>query len=308
MRLLLALWAALAWTATAVAADPPSPRCLRGTESDGLFLDPSRLRMAVVQGHDHDAAVFQALRRLGANAIAVPAHPDTETARLAHESGLFYVAWVSTNDLIRSEDDLDFASSLASVHPLAGVYYEDDAAQEGYATPETQQRAYAQARRLFPCATVLHPTRLDPIAFDPGFLDAYYRPEFTDLVVPYFYPVGTTILGTFFEEDRWRERLRSLLEPLARATAAGKGLLPVLQGFEQIGLPVSRGFLSAQMDVYGTLWPANRNSAVFAWGGGPEDSPLVGFGYRPALQEGVRDLFSAVTDPARIPREVPARR
>jgi hypothetical protein len=30
---------------------------------------------------------------------------------------------------------------------------------------------------------------------------------------------------------------------------------------------------------------------VFEWGASPHDAPLVGFGFRPALREGVRELF-----------------
>ena len=127
-------------------------------------------------------------------------------------------------------------------------------------------------------------------------------------MVPYFYPVGTTVLGTFLEGDAWPARLASLLAPLSRATPEGKGVLPVLQGFEQIGYPVSETFPSAQMAVYGEFWPSNRNAALFAWGFTAQDAPLVGLGFRSLLQAGARALFAAVTPPIRHPRVVADRR
>ncbi len=293
-------------SAPAAAVEQP-PRCVRGSDSSTAIFDSGRIRAVVIEGHDHDASVFAAVRDLGANTVVTHAPPDADTAALARAYGLFYIAWISTNDLIRTESDPEFRSTLSAVRPLAGVYYEDDGVEEGYATPEVQQRAYEDARGLFPCALVMHPTRLDPIATDHGFLDRIYRPQFTDLLVPYFYPVGTTILGTYSEDDRWRERLSSLLFEVAKRTPAGKGLLPVLQGFEQIGYPVSESFLSDQMSVYAVFWPANRNAAAFWWGQGMHDVPIVGFGFRPALRAGVRDLFMEFAAQPRYARTIPFR-
>jgi hypothetical protein len=305
MPLLLLLILLVLPPASAVAVEPP--RCVRGSDSSpGIFGD-GRIRAAVIEGHEHDASVFAQVRRLGANMVVTHAAPDGETARLAREDGLFYLAWMSTNDLARTENDPVFRSTLAAVHPLAGIYYEDDSVEEGYATPAVQQRSYDQARRVFPCAIVLHPTRLDPIATDPGFLDRYYRTELTDLVVPYFYPVGTTVLGTYFETDPWQERLSSLVKEIAKRTPSGKGLLPVLQGFEQTGYPVSESFLSDQMRVYAAFWPANRNAAIFEWGFTPADTPLVGFGFRPALRAGAADLFESIDSEPRRTHVIPAR-
>ena len=50
-------------------------------------------------------------------------------------------------------------------------------------------------------AVLVYPTRLDPIVWSPDFLDRFFRPEFTDLVTPYFYPVGTTVIGEARETD-----------------------------------------------------------------------------------------------------------
>jgi hypothetical protein len=281
---------------------------VRGSQFNPAVFNASAIRAIVVEGHEHDADVFEAARALGANTIVTHANPDAETAALAHAHGLFYIGWMSVDDLSRAEDDPVFAARLASVHPLAAIYYEDGAAPEGYASVAAQERSYAEGRRIFPCALILHPTRLDPIATDPGFLAGYYRPEYTDLVVPYFYPVGTTVLGTFSEGDAWLERLASLLAPLVRATPEGKGLLPVLQGFEQIGYPVSETFLSAQMAVYGAFWPSNRNAALFEWGSTALDAPLVGLGFRPALQAGASRLFAGLSTASRALRVVPFRR
>lgn len=180
---------------------------------------------------------------------------------------------------------------LASVPDISGIYYEDDESVEGYTSPEDQRRTYETLKEIFPGALVLHPTRLDPIAFDPGYLDAVYRPDYTDAVTPYFYPVGTTILGTAAEADSWQPRLESLLSEIARRTPGDVPVLPVLQAFEQDGFPVDAAFLARQFEVYARVWPGNENAAAFWWGDSAQDAPLVGFAFRPRVWEGVRTLF-----------------
>jgi hypothetical protein len=179
---------------------------------------------------------------------------------------------------------------------IAGFQYIDESVLEGYESPETQARAYEILKALFADRLVIHPTRLDPIATDAGYLARVYRPEFTDLVTPYFYPVGTTVLGTQTDSDPWPERLRSLLEPLAAATPAGKPILPVLQAYQQAGYPVGGGLPRRQLDVYAELWPANRNVAAFWWGG-PTTEPFVGMSELPSIARGVREAFGS--DPSR---------
>ena len=288
----------------ASAAEPP-PRCVRGSGSSPGIFAADRIHAGFVEQFSVAPEALAAIRDLGANTVVIHGLPDPETARQARVNGLFYVAWMSTEDLARSETDAEFRAALEAVRPLDGLYYEDDSATEGYATPDVQRRAYEQARRLFPCAMILHPTRLDPIATDPGFLDRVYRPEYTDLVTPYFYPVGPTTLGSFEEADAWRQRLASLLAEVAGRTPPEKGVLPVLQGFDRAGYPVSESFVSDQAAVYSAIWPGNRNAAVVAWQ--LREESLLGFGLRPAIAAGILDLFARWSAPSRLPRLLPVR-
>ena len=146
--------------------------------------------------------------------------PIRETDRIAAAAGLAYLAFLT--------DDRDLARDPARVaqiraeSDLAGFHFLDTGAVEGFTTPDAQQRAYETLKSLFPGKLVLYPTRLDPIAWESGYLDGYFRPEFTDLVTPYFYPVGTTILGQAREEDAWDERLAGLLLALAPRIPGGR--------------------------------------------------------------------------------------
>ena len=182
------------------------------------------------------------------------------------------------------------------------MYYEDESALEGYTSPDAQRDAYAFLKALLPGTLILHPLRLDPIATDAGYLDAVFRPQYTDALVPYFYPVGTTSLGTFTEGDDWE----SVLEPLLREVegrAPGKPVLPVLQAFEQRGFPVGAGFLARQLDAYRSVWPAITNAAAFEWGSPSDPGPLVGFSLRDDLREGLATLFRDLARAAPVPRE-----
>ena len=175
---------------------------------------------------------------------------------------------------------------------LAGFYYWDSGVLEGFTSPGAQQRAYSTLKSLFPDKLVLYPTRLDPIAWETGFLDDYFRPEFTDLVTPYFYPVGSTILGPAQENDAWEDRLAGLLSDVARRVPEGKGVLPVLQGFQQDGYPLSARFPLRQMSVYRRFWPDLPNAAVDAWRFAQPQPPLVELADLPTLQRGVCGLFA----------------
>ena len=186
-----------------------------------------------------------------------------------------------------------YLAAVRAMPAIVGFSYLDLDAIEGFALPSTQARAYATLKALFPDRLVLYATRLDPIATHPGYLAAYYRPEFTDLVTPYFYPVGTTPLGTFEETDSWEGQLRALLAPLAAATPPGKPMLPVLQAFEQAGYPAGGGLPRRQLDVYEEFWPDDPNVAAFWWGG-PNDEPIVGLSDIPPIARGVGQLFGTV--------------
>jgi hypothetical protein len=240
-----------------------------------------------------DPAVAEAIAELGANAVASLKAPDAAAGANAASAGLAYVARIRTADVLRLPSDAAAVDRLRAIPALAGLEYIDDAAAEGYTSAEVQERAYGILKGLFPDLLALYATRLDPVATDPAYLELYYRPEFTDLVTPYFYPVGTTVLGTQEEDDPWEERLRSLLAPLAARTPAGKGVFPVLQGFEQIGFPIRGGLVRRQLRVYSEFWPDNQNAAMFWWGGGTSE-PLVGMSARPVLGRGVAGAFGGV--------------
>lgn len=233
------------------------------------------------------------------------------------ESPRAYLAFLSSRDVDRLDSDEDYfaeISGIAAVPSFAGFHYLDDGVEEGFTAPETQRRAYAALKRLFPGKLVLHPLRLD-LASDPSYLDDYFRPEFTDLVVPYFYPVGRTLLGVYSYGDDWDTVLSSLLAGLRDRMPPRKGVLPVLQGFQQEGFAVQEeGFPRRQMDAYAALWPGVRNVAAFAWFDVfAKAIPLSGMARSPALQSGFRRLFESLAgddapDPERDERKRPPAR
>lgn len=281
----------------APAADrlPPAP----------VFLECTGIRAVVVIVGETDPGTLDGIRNLGANTVVTLAGPSAAAGAAAAAAGLHYVPFLSSGDVVRLLVDSDYAERLRAIPNLTGFHYADPSVLEGYTSPFVQQRCYAILKGVFPESLVLHPTRLDPVATDPTYLDDYFRPEYSDLVAPYFYPVGTTVLGVAEDGDPWEERLAGLLAPVAARMPAGKGVLPVLQAFEQIGYPVSGAIASRQIETYRRFWPANRNAAAFWWGGGT-DEPLAGLSEAPNVMAAFRDLFAAA--PARPePRAAPAR-
>lgn len=260
-------------------------------------LDPRSLRALVVFHREKEAEAIPAARGLGANAVVTHSAPDEATAAAARSAGVGYIAFLSTEEIDRAWEDPAARARYAAMKGVGGVYFEDPDVLEGYTSAEDQSRAYRRLKELFPGALAIHPTRLDPMLFDAGYLDAIYRPDFTDVVTPYYYPVGTTFFGSFGEDDAWDGLLEPMLRELARRTPAGKPLMPVLQGFEQEGFPVGSGFLPAQFEVYRRVWPDGESAAVFEWGDFPDptpESPLVGLAFRPDLARGARRLFHAI--------------
>jgi hypothetical protein len=252
--------------------------------------------MVVFERDEQDPAAWRAIRDLGANVVATLRPPSRELDVLASAAGLTYLAYLTTQEIDVFALDAARIAEARAERSLAGFYYLESSVLEGFTTPEAQQRAYSTLKQLFPDKLVLYPTRLDPIAWSPDFLDRYFRPEFTDLVTPYFYPVGTTILGEARESDAWPQRLGELVSALAFRIPPAKDLLPVLQGFEQVGYPVSPHFLSRQLAVYRASRPDDSNAAVFAWKFSPaETGPLIEIAGRPDLQEGVCNLFTALS-------------
>jgi hypothetical protein len=254
----------------------------------------SGVRCVVLESEDIDAATWRSIGTLGANLLARVAPPSAEADRAAGEAGLFYLAFLTTDAVESLESDPARVAEIRAEKNLAGFFYLDAGVQEGFTAPDAQRRAYTTLKSLFPEKIVLYPTRLDPIVWNPGFLDAYFRPEFTDWVTPYFYPVGTTVLGQARESDNWQERLAALLGELAARVPEGKNVLPVLQGYEQQGYPVSSRFPAAQFEVYRRFWPQLHDAAIEAWEFGP--GPLVALASRPALQWGVCSLFARLSE------------
>ena len=266
---------------------------LFSTLPDRSPVPASGLRALVLERYNERLAEWEATRRAGANLVVTLGPPDARTDELAGAFGLKYLAFLSTDEIPLFARDPARISEALSERNLAGFYYYDTRVLEGFTTPEAQRDAYTTLKSIFPDKIVLYPTRLDPIAWSPDFLDRYFRPEFTDFVTPYFYPVGTTIIGEARENDPWR--LGELLAALAPRLPPGKEILPVLQGFEQIGYPVSSSFLLRQFAIYRGYWPDLENAAVYAWRFGLEGpGPLVEIAGRPDLEEGVCRLFRSL--------------
>jgi hypothetical protein len=291
-KLVIASLFAAGWFIAAAANLTAKSPC--GVFRPAESLDPDSLRALVVFHQEREGDAIAAVRGLGANAVVTHSAPDEATAAAARAAGVGYIAWMSTAEIDRAWEDPLARARDAAMQGIGGVYFEDADVLEGYTSADDQSRAYRRLKELFPHALAIHPTRLDPMLFDAGYLDAIYRPEFTDVVTPYYYPVGTTFFGTFGEEDAWDGLLEPMLRELARRTPAGKPLLPVLQGFEQDGFPVDAQFLPAQFEVYRRVWPDIGSAAVFEWGDSPDptpESPLVGLAFRPELGTGTRRLF-----------------
>jgi hypothetical protein len=273
-----------------------APTLLLQNPRQPVALPPAGLRIVVFERDEQDAAAWRAIRDLGANVVATLRPPSPEIDELAGAAGLSYLAYLTTDEIQVFARDATRIAEARAERSLAGFYYLDAGVPEGFTAPESQQQAYTTLKLLFPERLVLYPTRLDPIAWSPEFLDRYFRPEFTDLVAPYFYPVGTTILGEAHEADARPERLGGLVSALAARLPPGKNLLPVLQGFEQEGYPVSTRFLAEQLAVYRKLRPDTSNAAVFAWKVSPaETGPLIEIAGRPDLQESVCNLFTGLS-------------
>ncbi|HEU5250321.1 MAG TPA: hypothetical protein VFW15_10085, partial [Thermoanaerobaculia bacterium] len=271
-------------------------------------IPPAGLRVLVLERNDQDPVEWEEIRKAGANVVATLRPPSRETDELAGAAGLTYLAFFTTDEIFTFAHDAAQIAEARSERNLAGFYFWDAQVVEGFTTPRAQEQAYSTLKLLFPDKLVLYPTRLDPIAWDPRFLDDYFRPQFTDLVTPYFYPVGTTIIGEAGEDDPWR--LDELLSALAERVPAGKDILPVLQGFEQVGYPVGTAFLQKQFAIYRHHWPTLRNVAVYAWRfGGEGAGPLLEIAGRPDLEQGVCNLFRSLsrTGGCRSDREIPFR-
>ncbi|MFY9550202.1 MAG: hypothetical protein WAU32_03560 [Thermoanaerobaculia bacterium] len=267
--------------------------------------DDAALRAVVLIAGAEDPEVAAAVRALGANTLVTQSFPDPAAAAAASGAGLRYMARVTTREVLRLASEPALLASVREIPNLFGLEYLDPSVLEGYVPASTQAWAYGTLKTLFPTALVVHATRLEPIAWDPAYLDSYFRPEFTDLVAPYFYPVGTNFLGAQRQEEPWEERLRSLLTPLVARVPEGKAVLPVLQAFERDGYPVDARLVARQWSVYRESFPENPNVAAFWWGGGSPE-PLTGMSQRPQMLEGFRRLFGGT--PARpSPCSVPER-
>lgn len=270
-----------------MAAAPRPDPCARPRPADE---DPLAVRAVVVQSAARIPDVLPRLRGLSANTLVTHASPDPATAEAAREAHAGYIAWMTTAEIERTVSDRAAADRIRSLRGLTGIYYEDDAAVEGYTSPQDQELAYRRLKSLRPDVLVLHPLRLDPIAWDPGYLSRVFRPEFTDMLVPYFYPVGSTVLGSLRDEDPWEQTLVPLLREVARI-APRKPVLAVFQAFEQVGYPVGSRLLSRQLEAYRSVWPELDGVALFEWGFSADDTPLVGMGFRPEIAAAARVLF-----------------
>jgi hypothetical protein len=284
--------------AAALLPDAGAPAAARGE-------NPAGLRVVVVAQGETDGAVLREIKAFGFDTIAGNGPASLETALAAQDAGLSYLGFISTRDAGRLATDPEFRSSIgavASIPSFAGFHYLDEEVEEGFTSPGDQAAAYAALKAAFPGKLVLYPLRADLVATDPRYLEDYFRPDYTDLVVPYFYPIGTTTLGAFSCDGDWRRLLSRLLAPIRLRVPPGKGVLPVLQAFEQAGFPVDEDFPRSQMDAYEELWPGNPNFASFAWFTISDHS--TGIAGSPTLRAGFRRLLEAAGKPPDLREEV----
>lgn len=249
--------------------------------------------MAVVEGED-DPRILARLKRMGINTIVTSREPSLKTALATQAAGLSYLSYISTAEALRLAEhpaSLARVSAVAAVKSFAGFHFLDETVPEGYTSPLVQERVYRLLKDLFPSDLSIHALRLDLVALDPTFLDGYFRPEFTDLVVPYFYPVGTTVLGNFQYVDDWDLLIVSLLEAVRDRMSAAQEILPVLQGFEQVGFPLEIGFARRQMNAYRLVWPSNAHVAAFVWGFRDPEGLLIPMDDHPSLQHDFDSLL-----------------
>jgi len=165
------------------------------------------MRAVVLTVGEEDPNVIAGVRALGADTVVTTARPSLAAAHLAEAAGLRYIPFLSTADVDRLLTDSGYRAAVSAIPGIAGFHYMNDQIIEGYTSAVEQERAYTILKSLFPAAIVIHPTRLDLLATDPTFADSCVRPEFTDYVAPYFYPVASTVLGPQQEDDPWEERL-----------------------------------------------------------------------------------------------------
>ncbi len=285
---------ALLMSGFAAALEPALGPCIPPAR-DPAALSRDGIRAVVLDDSELDFALLEELKKLSVNTVVTGSRPNRMIAKHLDGAGLFYIAYISSEDAVRLETDpesLEEISLVARLDSFAGFHYLDESALEGYTTIAAQQTTYTTLKKLFPDKLVLYPLRLDLIGPDETYLDRYFDPRFTDLVTPYFYPVGATPLGTFRSDDDWEAILRALLVPVRERLLAGQGVLPVLQAFEDTGFAVEEEFPRRQMEIYERVWPRNRNAAAFAWGGGSEADLLVGMAHVQTLREGFRSLFT----------------
>ena len=187
----------------------------------------SGIRCLVLRRNDLDPAVWRAMAALGANLVVTAVPPDPEVDQAAGAAGIAYLAFLTTEEIPSFAGDPARVAEARSERNLAGFYYWDAGiSQEGFTSPEAQQLAYTTLKGLFPDKLVLYATRLDPIVWSPDFLDRYFRPAFTDLVTPYYYPVGTTFIGDAQEEDRGRNGSPRSWRPLPREFLLARASFP----------------------------------------------------------------------------------
>jgi len=254
------------------------------------------LHIVVLTVGEKDPSVLAGVCALGADTVVTFARPSEEAAAAAAAAGLAYIPFLSVGDVEALLDDPDRVEALRAIPGIAGFHYYDEDVVEGHTPADEQERTYAILKALFPDALVLYATRADLVALEPGYLDAYFRPDATDLVAPYFYPVGTTTLGTFSDGDPWRAPLAALLAPLAERMSAGQKVLPILQSFEQSGFPVGGRFPEEQLEIYREFWPDLEDVAAFWWGD-PADATLIGLFEEPQLSSGIARLFLGLPPP-----------
>src|SRR5689334_17850825 len=103
----------------------------------------SGLRVVVLETADKDASAWMAIATMGANVVATLKPPSTETGAMASAAGFDYLAFLTTAEIEGFAADPVRIAEARSERRLAGFYYWDSDAIEGFTIPAAQQRAYS---------------------------------------------------------------------------------------------------------------------------------------------------------------------
>jgi len=231
-----------------------------------LWREKSGLKALFVSCNTEESVKeLKALRRAGFNTIVTSSPPTVSTLENAKKAGLGVIAYISTASakaLSQDRQAYRLLRQITTAPNFMGFHYANEAGVEGRTSAFDQRYTYSLLKTMFPSALAITFLRVVLGKIDEKFLDECFCPEATDLVVPYFYPVGETALGDVKNEFLWETTLNSLLLPVyirlqswSLRWGIVRPVMPMLQGFEEPEYPVDDRFIARQMSVYTHLWP-----------------------------------------------------